>query len=178
MSNRERTLATLRLAIHLSQPGERATTPYFGVTYYFGDKAYGQWANDLRQLEYPADAEQPRPDTPEIYDLSTMVYQAEQIVRGRSAAPRFCYKAAETFPVAAGQLRAAARAYGDEVAIAENALAPFLSGDEKQWQAWLSDEAKRESGVSAIRRMLDCDSRAVAGIGVALKFIEEAEVGR
>ena len=136
VSVRDRTLATLGLATHMFRPGKLAAVPYFGVTYYFGERAYEQWAGDLRELDYPADAEKLRPKAPEIYDLSATVCQVQQIVGGRSAAARFCNWSATVLPEVADELAAAARAYREEVAMAEQTFAPFLPGDEKPWQAW------------------------------------------
>jgi len=154
------------------RPGQLAATPYFGVTYHFGERAYEQWAKDLRDLDYPVDAEKSRPTGPEIYDLSTMVYQVEQIVLGRAAAAGFCDASAEILPEAADYLAVAASAYREEVTIAEEALAPFLSGDERQWKAWLSEEPRREAGVATILQLLDRERAALAAVENVLALMQ------
>ena len=169
---KEQVIATLKLAIRLFRPGELAATPYFGVTYYFGETAYEHWAKDLTELDYPADTKKPRPGSPEIYDLSTMIYQVQQIVRGRAAAAVFCEKAAGIMPAAAGHLHVAAKEYRDEVAIAEKAFGPFLSGKEDMWKSWLSDGTKRKSGAEDIIKMLGHERAATAAIEKALSVIE------
>jgi hypothetical protein len=162
---RDRDIATLRLAVRLFRAGAR---PYSGVRYYFGEQAYEKWARDLGELDYPADVKKRRPKGPEIYDLSVMIYQADQIARGRLAAASFCEAAAKSLPEAGPHLAAAARAYREEAAIARKALGVFLEGTDKQREAWLSDEAKREAGAAAIRKMLAKERVAVAAIEKAL----------
>jgi len=162
---RDRHLATLQLAAQLFRTG---SSPYSGVTYHFGERAYEQWAMDLRALDYPADLKKPRPKDPEIYDLSVMIYQVNQIVRGRLAAAGFCEAAAESLPKAKSHLAAAARAYREEVAVAKTAFPPFLGGTDRQREAWLSSESKREGGAAAIEQMLARERVAAAAIEKAL----------
>jgi len=158
---------SLRLALRMFRP-QLQVTHYSGVTYYFGEKAYEQWADDLHRLDYPGDTEEPRPAVPEIYDLSVMTYQVGQIVQGRSAAAKLCDHAAALMPESRQHLLKAAAAYREEVAIAEGLFTPFLSGTEEQRDAWLSNEDRREAGVAAIRRMLGKERQAIALIGKAL----------
>jgi len=158
----------LQRAVELHNAKPFSTTGYGGVTYYFGAQAYEQWAKDLHELDYPADAKKPRPKLPECYDMSQMWFQADQIVRGRSAAAKLCERAADVLTEAKIHLVAAARAYREEAAIARDAFAALLSGDDEQRDAWQSDEAKREAGVAAIGKMLEKERAAVTEIKKAL----------
>lgn len=160
---KQRVVESLRLATRMFRPGLQVTK-YSGVTYYFGEKAYERWADDLHRLDYPGDITKPRPEAPEIYDLSTMTYQVEQIVRGRSAAAKLCEQAASLLPHSKQELLEAAGAYREEVAIAKETFAPFLGGTEKQWDNWLSSEAQREAGAAAIRELLVKEHQAIAQI--------------
>jgi phosphoenolpyruvate carboxykinase (ATP) len=64
----ERARLTLELALELHAAEPHQTNWYGGATYSFGEKAYEAWADDLDELDYPADLNKPRPDEPEIYD--------------------------------------------------------------------------------------------------------------
>jgi hypothetical protein len=171
VSSRDRVVAALQLATHMVRPGALTRMPYFGVTYFFGEDAYRQWARDLHDLDYPADVNAPRPTNPEVYVLDAMTYQVQQIVRGRSAAATFCDRSASVVPEAAHCLRAAAEAYRGEARWAADGFAPFLSGDEESWQAWLSDATKRRAGATSILRMLEKERAAVAEVEKALDLV-------
>ncbi|MHC4716019.1 MAG: hypothetical protein ACYS5V_03555, partial [Planctomycetota bacterium] len=164
----KRYLTALRRAVELHNAKPNRTNWYGAVTYWFGRRAYQQWAKDLRELDYPADVSKDRPKLPEIYNVGLMSYQADQIVRGRTAAAEFCQKAAEALPKAKTYLQSAAKAYQQEAAIATKAFPAFLAGTDKQREAWLSDEAKRERGVKAIEDMLAEERVAIAEIAKAL----------
>ena len=171
-------LTGLGRAVEMFHAPEFKTNLYGGVTYYFGEKAYQEWANDLEELDYPADLKKPRPKLPERYDMSNFGGQVSNIVQGRARAAKFCEKAAKVMPQAKPQLLAAAKAYREEVAIAKKAFPAFLTGTDKQREAWLSKEASREKGVEAIREMLAQERAAIAQIEKALAAITPSKVKR
>ncbi|MHC4984790.1 MAG: hypothetical protein ACYTFO_01410, partial [Planctomycetota bacterium] len=166
----EQVVAALGRAVQLHHASSR---PRGADTFYFGARAYEQWARALHELAYPADFERLRGDNPESYDFSTMQYLADQIARGRPAAAAYCERAAGLWPDAKGHLLAAAKAYREEAAIAQEAFGVFLSGSEAQREAWLSDEARREMGVTAIGQMLAKDELAISHIEAALSAIAD-----
>jgi len=165
----ERAVMVLRRAVELHNAESR---PYYGVTHHFGRKAYEEWSKDLDQLDYPADLKEERPGGPEIYDMSTLMYQAKQITTGRTAAADFCRTAAAEFPGAAAHLNAAATSYEEEAQLAAAAFSPFVQGSDDQREAWLSDEPKRKAGVRAILQMLAKEKAAIAEIEKALESLK------
>lgn len=168
-SGRDKVRAGLKRAVDLFR-AEPFETPWFGgVKYAFGEKAYEAWAEDLAALAYPADVEKPRPDVPEIYDMSHLGGQARQIAEGRGAAAAFCERAAGVLPKAEKPLRAAARAYREEAETARKAFGVFLDGSADRCRAWLADAASREGGVAAIRDMLAKERQAVKQVEAARK---------
>ncbi|MHC4561394.1 MAG: M56 family metallopeptidase [Planctomycetota bacterium] len=173
VSEAEQVATALSRAVQLHRASSH---PRGGDTFYFGARAYEQWAKELHELDYPlrGAAAQRREDEPECYDFSTMLYLTDQIVRGRSAARAFCERAAEVFPKAEDDLLAAAWAYREETTIVVKMFGVFLTGTEAQREAWLSDEAKREAGVTAIGRMLEKEAQAIGHIEAALAVVGAA----
>jgi len=161
----EQVMTALSRAVQLHRASSH---PRGDDTFYFGARAYEQWAKALHELVYPADFDRLRGDNPESYDFSTMGYLADQIVRGRSAAAAYCERAAGLWPVAEDHLLAAAKAYREEATIAQETFGVFLTGTEAQREAWLSDEAMREAGVTAVAEMLEKEQLAIQHIQVAL----------
>ena len=86
----------------------------------------------------------------------------------------FCDDAAIVLPEAADDLRAAAKVYRREVALAEEQLAAFLSGDEAEWQSWLSDERNCREGAVTVARMMENERAAVSAIERALAAVGES----
>jgi len=171
-TQKERVLSTLRRAVEIFRAQEHNISWWGGVTYYFGEKAYEQWANALHELDYPADLEKPQPDGAyDWYADGTMDILVDCIVRGRTAAAQFCEKAADSVPKVHQQLSIAAQRYREEVQIAQNSFGAFMpafSGVDGPRVAWLSDEGQREAGVAAIEQMLKEERAAIAEIEKAL----------
>ena len=167
-SEAERARMTLRRAVELHRAPPHTTDWHGGVTYYFGQKAYEQWAKDLHELDYPADVAKPRPELPECYDMSLMIYQVNQIIIGRAAAAEFCQNASDALPNVKAHLLAAAQHYREQAETAANTFGAFAAGTEEARTAWLSDETKREAGVAGIRQMLELERAAIAEIENAL----------
>ena len=123
---------TLLLALDLYK------SPPIKQVYHFGKSAYEEWARSLRRLRYPADLEGPAPYSGSpCFELGTLAEQLEHLARCRPAAAAFCQQAADAMPAAAATLlRAAARAYRDEAALAASspAFGPFapLQRDQQQ----------------------------------------------
>jgi len=165
---RSRVLNTLNLAVRLSLEPLHSTNWYGGVSYYFGQLAFEQWANDLLLMEYPDILGATRPETPDIYNLDLMVYQVEQVIFGRKAAAAFCKKAATVLqqPI----LQEAAKAYDQQAAVAEDALGIFLQDDPLSRHAWLSDPGNRRKAASAVHELLAQEQQAVDLIQKALSI--------
>ena len=154
-------------------------THWDGPVYALGERAYQEWARELRALDYPADAAPERGNPPNTYSLINLSLQVEWIVRGRAAAAQFCEREANTLTHGGTHLRAAAASLGQEVALAKATFAPFIaySPDLTPEQvAWLSDEAQREAGADAIENMLAHERAAIAEIELALEA-EGIEIG-
>ncbi|MGB3086631.1 MAG: hypothetical protein WBC53_02695 [Phycisphaerae bacterium] len=171
-SDGERTVAVLKRAVEMFRAPAHRIGHWGGVVYYFGEQAYEQWARALEGLDYPADLKKPQPKGAyDWYEMGNMDTQVDQIVRGRTAAAEFCERAAGVLPEVRAPLEAAAKFYSEEVAIAQSECAPFISassGADEPRVAWLSDRAKCEAGVAAVRRMLEKERAAIAEIEKAL----------
>jgi len=175
-SARRRAVDALRRAVRAFNAPYHRVEQWGGVTYYFGRRAYEEWARELRELDYPADLHKPRPaDAYGWYDMDTMDVLVDCIVRGRRAAANFCDGMADLLGNAKPNLLAAARFYRREVAIAEQAFDAFLSGDAAERSAWLSSPQKREAGARAVMGMLQDERAAVREIELALQ-LEQPEV--
>lgn len=171
-----------RMANALKRAVELHTAPkqhigwWGGIDYYFGSEAYAQWARELHELDYPADLKKELPkDAYDWYEMGNMDTQVDQIARGRTAAAAFCRRAMEVFPQAKVHLAAAADLYGQEIAIARQAFAPFIppfDGNDGPRKAWLSSETEREAGVAAINRMLEKEKTAILEIEKALALFQ------
>ena len=166
-------LNTLTLAQSLSLAPAQATDWYGGVTYYFGQNAFKQWAEDLLKLDFPDDLNAPRPESPDIYNLDLMVYQVDQIAQGRAAAAEFCAKAAHQLNLPG--LQTATAAYNRQQSIARNALAVFMQDDPEARLAWLSDSRQRKSGAQAVLAMLEEERQAIRSIEQALADLKDQE---
>ena len=162
ITERERILDSLQLAVSLSLAPAHPTNWYGGVTYYFGQGAFKQWADDLQQLDFPDDLSAPRPESPDLYNLDLMGYQVDQVIQGRSAAADFCAKAARILDQPG--LNQAAEAYKRQAATARAALQVFLQDDPETRRAWLSDPQQRKSGAVAVRSMLAQEKQAILWI--------------
>jgi beta-lactamase regulating signal transducer with metallopeptidase domain len=167
-AGRERVLAALQRAVEVHRAPRHHIDYWGGVDYYFGEEAYARWAEALAELDYPADLDGPRPeDAYDWYRMGNIDTQVDQVVRGRSAAAEFCESAAAVLAESAGDLRAAARHYREQVAIARDAFRVFIpphDGNDGARVAWLSSERAREEGAAAVRRMLESERAAVARI--------------
>ena len=173
-SARETALKTLALAVKL----HNAPTHDGMWQTYFGARAYEHWARELHELDYPADTLKPVPEPFwDVYGAGEMARLPNDIVIARSAAATFCQAAANDLPEAKDHLLAAAKAYREEVAIAKEAFAALLEGSDDQKEAWLSDEASREAGVTAIAQMLEQEQLAVGHVEAALAAVGVAAPG-
>jgi len=164
--------AALKRAVELHRAPMHHIGWWGGVDYCFGRQAYEKWAEELRDLDYPADLGKQLPDGAyDWYEMGNMDTQAGQILRGRAAAADFCEKSAELLPGAKNHLHDAARSYRTEAEIARTALGVFLpahDGNDAPRRAWLSHNASRQEGARAIHEMLKEERAAVAEIEKAL----------
>jgi hypothetical protein len=168
---RELVLAVLTRAVELSHAAPFFVRGQGGPEFRYGQQAYEGWAKDLRELDYPADLEKSPPSETQEYDMGNIDTQVDQVVRGRTAAALFCERAAIAMPESAKQLRAAADAYRQEVAIARQAFDVFIpafDGNDEPRVNWLKSQDKREAGAAAIERMLAKERLAIAQITSAL----------
>ncbi len=177
--------AALKQAVEIFNAPAFSTKAYGDVTYSFGQEAYLKMAINLQSLDYPATVRREEADGNPygFYDMSNLSWQINQIIAGRTAAAEFCIKAAEAFPESARNLKTAATAYRQEVALAQKFFKPFIKtkkfnpGDE-QWRdailyadakKFLSSPTKRKAGAEAIRQMLEYEQKAVEEISRMLK---------
>ena len=171
-TEKENALAALRRAVEIFRAAEHTIGWWGGVTYYFGEQAYEQWAQALHELDYPADLEEPQPEGAyDWYEMGSMDMMLDCIIRGRTAAAQLCEQTADLIPTVKTHLGEAAKLYREEVEIAQDVFADFLpvfNGNDEPRVAFLSDERQREAGVAAIRRMLEKERAAVAEIEEAL----------
>ena len=173
---RRRAVEALKRAVSIFSAPYHRIPQWGGVTYYFGREAYEQWALALRELDYPADLEKPRPeDAYDWYDMGAMDVLVDGVVRGRQAAAEFCDAAAEVLGNAKANLLAAARFYRREAVIAGQVFHAFLHGTDEERVAWLSDADRREAGALAVDGMLDSERSAVREVELAL-IVEQVEV--
>ncbi len=172
-AEKENILNVLKRAVELFNAPEQHISWWGGVDYYFGRQAYEKWAEELDELDYPADLKKElQKDAYDWYSMGNMDTQVDQIIQGRTAAAEFCLKAAKKFPELKPYLVKAAENYKKEVAIAKKEFAVFIppwDNKDKKRKTWLSNETKREQGVKAIRKMLKYDQVAVGEIAKILK---------
>ncbi len=175
----DRAIATLRLAVRLHRAEDRYRRNWGGVTYFFGEAAYEQWADALEQLDYPGDLDGPFETNGvepayDWYSMGNMDMQVDQIIVGRAAAAAFCDEAADVLPAAAEPLRRAAEQYRRQVAVAREAFAVFIprfDGNDEARTAYFTDPDRRRQGAAAIRRMLEHERAAIAAIERALAIL-------
>ena len=173
---RGRAVDALRRAVRAFGAPYQRVPRWGGITYYFGRQAYAEWARALRELDYPADLDGPRPEGAEgWYEMRTMGVLVDAVVRGRNAAADYCEALEDLLTSAKANLGAAARFYRREVSIAGQAFHVFLHGTEEERAAYLADPERREAGAQAVEGMLDRERSAVREIELALN-LERSEV--
>ncbi|MHC4662420.1 MAG: hypothetical protein ACYS8W_12090 [Planctomycetota bacterium] len=167
VSDKKRAFTALRCAVEMFAAKEWKTDWYGEVTYYFGQKAYEQWAQDLHSLDYPGDLEKAKDVAGDFYDMTQMEFQVDQIVRGRAAAARFCEKTAVRSQTAKQLLMEAAKHYREEAETAEKILGVFFLSRNNA-EKWLSNDANRKEGAGVIKELLKKEQAAIANIEEAL----------
>ncbi|MFO7956731.1 MAG: hypothetical protein R6X33_06485 [Candidatus Brocadiia bacterium] len=175
-SRRANAVSALSRAVDLFEAEPHEIDHWGGVTYWFGEDAYREWAGALEALDYPADLQKPRPNGAyDWYEMHIVNVMVDTVVRGRTAAAEFCNRAGMLLGNVRHHMDAAARSYRREVALARDAFSVFLDGDEDEVEAWLADTDRRALGAAAVRRMLERERAAVRAVQEALQ-VERQEV--